>query len=696
MADKVYIVTLKRREDLEEFYTEMEADGFKLSAKRPISRNTHYYMSDEQAEQLRKDGRVLAVELTPDDIPHLELTPYGVDVGVYNYAPHGHGTEFRKSGTYQATDRDWGKLHVAGNDGQRRKYQWPSGSVTDNVDIFSDGRHVDVVICDDPVSFDMEDWKAISDNRDRFQMYDWYGELNQYVSSIDDDGQSIPSAPYTQYISNGNNTNYHGTHVAGTVAGKWYGWAPEANIYSLRVLGSGAVPALLIFDYLRAFHAHKPINLETGFKNPTVTNHSYGWSTNLTSTFDNGIGISSIEYVTYRGTTYDSNNPNPSGWSMQGLEDDFGISQWKRMFNYNYSAITADVEDAIEDGVVVIIAAGNNDFYMPKPDPTDPSYVDWNNAIKFQGLYNGISYYQRGSSPGNAKNAICVGAIDNDDDFRRASFSNFGPAIDVWAPGYSIVSTYNNTGTYDTKYGGTNYYDNINGTSMASPQVCGVAACIATGKTRFTQSDMYAYIQQFGKEGDMSFDVSGGDFSDPTCKGANGGLFFDGDCPEIRLTPPRPIQGYMGGWYKECLHGKRRNKEVIERGQVQLFPRTNSYHRALPQDLSSKTFNYTVGYSGGQYTFTGQDRQASHSNNQQPTINLVVGDTINFAVNVSSSHPFYIKTVQGTGTGNQVTTPSASGQGSYNGTVSWTPNTSGTYFYQCRNHNSMHGEIIVA
>ena len=40
-TDKIYIVTLKKKEDLEGFYADMASDGYKLSLKRPISRNTH-------------------------------------------------------------------------------------------------------------------------------------------------------------------------------------------------------------------------------------------------------------------------------------------------------------------------------------------------------------------------------------------------------------------------------------------------------------------------------------------------------------------------------------------------------------------------------------------------------------------------------------------------------------------------------
>ena len=64
--DKEYIVTLKSKDDLEDFYTEMSSNGFKLSKKRPISRNTHYHMTAEQAEELKADSRVVDVEEVTD------------------------------------------------------------------------------------------------------------------------------------------------------------------------------------------------------------------------------------------------------------------------------------------------------------------------------------------------------------------------------------------------------------------------------------------------------------------------------------------------------------------------------------------------------------------------------------------------------------------------------------------------------
>lgn len=66
-------------------------------------------------------------------------------------------------------------------------------------------------------------------------------------------------------------------------------------------------------------------------------------------------------------------------------------------------------------------------------------------------------------SPSSEPTAFTVAASDIND--AKASFSNYGALVDVWAPGVSVLSTWND--------GKTN---TISGTSMASPHVAGLAA----------------------------------------------------------------------------------------------------------------------------------------------------------------------------------------------------------------------------
>jgi subtilisin family serine protease len=68
-------------------------------------------------------------------------------------------------------------------------------------------------------------------------------------------------------------------------------------------------------------------------------------------------------------------------------------------------------------------------------------------------------------SPARAVNAITVGSTTSTD--ARSSFSNFGTCLDLFAPGSGILSAWYTSNTATAT---------LNGTSMASPHVAGVAA----------------------------------------------------------------------------------------------------------------------------------------------------------------------------------------------------------------------------
>jgi len=95
--------------------------------------------------------------------------------------------------------------------------------------------------------------------------------------------------------------------------------------------------------------------------------------------------------------------------------------------------------------------------------------------------------------------------------------------------------------------------------------------------------------------------------------------------------------------------------------------------------------------SSSDYTLSGTDKNGSVSGND-PNLTFSVGDQITFSVN-ATGHPFYLKTVAGTGTGNLISGVTNNGTQANN--IVWTPSAAGTYYYQCSLHSGMVGTITI-
>jgi subtilisin family serine protease len=156
--------------------------------------------------------------------------------------------------------------------------------------------------------------------------------------------------------------------------------------------------------------------------------------------------------------------------------------------------------DAINDGIIMVGAASND---YTKIDVVGGQ--DYNNRF----IWTGFNvFYHRGSSPSAASNTICVGAISALVNESKAEFSNSGPRVDIYAPGQNIMSSLHSGGVFDPR--DVNYrIGKYQGTSMASPQVCGVLACALETYPRMRQAEALAYIKNYAKTGQIT-DTGGG------------------------------------------------------------------------------------------------------------------------------------------------------------------------------------------
>jgi hypothetical protein len=135
--------------------------------------------------------------------------------------------------------------------------------------------------------------------------------------------------------------------------------------------------------------------------------------------------------------------------------------------------LSTAVDNAVRLGITFCVAAGNSGGYTPVEGKEDNYY------------YTGMESVE---SPGTARFAITVGAVDSLDTFPR--FSSKGPARgtmeikpDVLAPGVDILSLAPGGGTA-TK----------SGTSMSCPMVAGLAALLKSAHKTMTPEEVKSAI----------------------------------------------------------------------------------------------------------------------------------------------------------------------------------------------------------
>lgn len=555
-----YIVTLIDFNDSDGFYEDMETEGglitipdrvVELVNRRPISRNTHYMLTEEEADQVRNDPRVLDVELKPAD---------GMVTNVPTWTQT--STHFDKSTTDDSNDINWALLRCTrGSDISG----WGSnGTVaqTATVSTTSSGKDVDVVIVDGHIDPAHPEFAVNDDGTGgtRVFQYNWYQHTPAVTGGV---SGTYPYPTSSDWFCGNDN---HGMHCAGTVAGNRQGWARDANIYNITPYSYSSVNSIHgtytnytvynnasnnTFDYIREFHNNKSVNPSTGRKNPTVTNNS--WGSSIT------INRSEFISVNYRGVTV---TPATPGSPTDAELDSWGLVDYTSStitFQFYSSSSVADVIDAINDGVIVVSAAGNDSTKIAAPGD-----VDYDNRIRF--TYGSsteyLNYYHRGSWNGVAGNGICVGSVDKTTGDYKATYSNSGTRVDIYAPGTAIQSSVHDgtvesggsvvtLSTSNDPRDNTKKLNKYQGTSMASPQVCGVLACALEHNPNMTQQECVDYLQYHSTDGQITTSGSDTDYTNLRAlhMGDNFYLYYnkerkeDGAVSPILSNKARPDSG---------------------------------------------------------------------------------------------------------------------------------------------------------
>ncbi|RYP70049.1 hypothetical protein DL771_005740 [Monosporascus sp. 5C6A] len=101
-------------------------------------------------------------------------------------------------------------------------------------------------------------------------------------------------------------------------------------------------------------------------------------------------------------------------------------------------------------------------------------------------------------SPASAASACTVGATTSGN--ARASFSNYGSVVDIFAPGQNILSTW---------IGGSSATNTISGTSMASPHIAGLGAYLLTLEGNRSPAALCTRIRSLATSGVLSGVPSG-------------------------------------------------------------------------------------------------------------------------------------------------------------------------------------------
>ena len=534
---------------------------------------TNWFLNEEEAEELKKDGRVSLVARVDEDVVvdhcvnydwhegkfynlnefdnglDLEMLRNGVPIGNYGLFMHSwYGQNVHSVTPPRGSNVKYLKDHPNidqlvdddTNIGAVKQYfDGPFKQMDD-----AQGEGVDIIIIDDYIQGDHPDWED-EHGVSRLQQIDWQAETGVVFTQ--------GSNYYKPNFSSD-----HGTHVASLAAGKHFGMAKKAHIYfiSFQQTAGGAAKCFEIaeafvrqnkngrpkvincsFTFDQYGHAHHfvqngryrgsdwsdpdPIDMAdpvdfiyhvddapSADPDPTVLGERIFTRRNK---YYINYGIDKFFFLHHQGHPDDSTIRYPVGVSNMQL---FGQQGFQLPDTVN------DLTDSIiEHGGHLVTAAGNYKQYntveslddLPVDIYTDQGLdptQDWDNECTYYmksgesnpdvgytttGTQNDHTHsrtfnYMRPPPPYNPKgyNVGCISS-KRGTSLNVADFSNFGPAVNCWAFGRSVMAAthvFSDTEedlptAFPYEEGSEHKIIMKSGTSMAAPQIAGIVACYA-------------------------------------------------------------------------------------------------------------------------------------------------------------------------------------------------------------------------
>ena len=354
----------------------------------------------------------------------------------------------------------------------------------------------------------------------------WWENASNRSAAFQSEGTVAISASYTAANAVGDNldgtngmTSGHGTSCAGLAAGNYMGLAFEANIWNMPGIGDAVGMGIEAnYDLMKIWHRNKPINTATGIKNPTVINGSWGYV--------GGFNLETSVSYQFKGTTGSFTGYAPTSTGVQALA--YGLRSappYDRLFETSSRSDDKDTaaDEMMAEGVIYVAAAGNSNQRLGI-GVNDPHLNDYLTTLNDSDNRAGIPGSEvSGTVPSGHRNwmnpqgigfdsatdfhpVICVGAMDDyinaDYSERKASYSNNGPGIDVWAPADETLAPGTNgvTGSTDfQRYDDNRFYDNnFNGTSAAAPVVTGLIALYLESNPTATSRQVKNWLKNRG------------------------------------------------------------------------------------------------------------------------------------------------------------------------------------------------------